>query len=43
MPGFDRKGPIDAGPMKGGAWRRCNPATGGTIPAFAGSYGYGRG
>ncbi len=43
MPGFDRTGPMGAGPMTGGARGRCNPATAGTIPAFAGAYGYGRG
>jgi len=43
MPGFDRTGPMGAGPMTGGARGRCNPATAGTIPAFAGGYGYGRG
>ena len=43
MPGFDRTGPMGAGPMTGGARGRCNPATAGTIPAFGGGYGYGRG
>ena len=43
MPGFDRTGPMGAGPMTGGARGRCNPATAGTIPAYAGGYGYGRG
>lgn len=43
MPGFDRTGPMGAGPMTGGARGRCNPATAGTIPAFTGGYGYGRG
>jgi hypothetical protein len=43
MPGFDRTGPTGAGPMTGGARGRCNPATAGTIPAYAGGYGYGRG
>ena len=43
MPGFDRTGPMGAGPMTGGARGLCNPATAGTIPAYAGSYGYGRG
>ena len=43
MPGFDRTGPMGAGPMTGGARGRCNPATAGTIPTYAGSYGYGRG
>jgi hypothetical protein len=43
MPGFDRTGPMGAGPMTGGARGRCNPATAGTVPAYAGGYGYGRG
>ena len=43
MPGFDQTGPMGAGPMTGGARGRCNPATTGNIPAFAGGYGYGRG
>jgi hypothetical protein len=29
--------------MTGGARGRCNPATVGNIPAYAGGYGYGRG
>ena len=43
MPRFDKTGPKGAGPMSGGARGRCNPATAGTVPAFAGGYGYGRG
>ena len=43
MPGFDRTGPMGAGPMTGGARGLCNPATAGTMPAYAGMYGYGRG
>jgi len=43
MPGFDRAGPMGAGPMTGGARGRCNPATAGTIPAGTGGCGYGRG
>ena len=43
MPGFDRTGPMGAGPMTGGARGYCNPATAGTMPAIAGGYGYGRG
>jgi len=43
MPGFDRTGPMGAGPMTGGARGRCNSATTGTIPAGTGGYGYGRG
>ena len=40
MPGFDRTGPMGSGPMTGGARGRCNPATAGHIPAYAGGYGY---
>jgi len=43
MPGFDRTGPMGAGPMTGGAGGRCNPATAATVTAYAGGYGYGRG
>ena len=43
MPGFDRTGPMGDGPMTGGARGRCNPATAGAIPAYAGMRGYGRG
>lgn len=43
MPGFDRTGPMGAGPMTGGARGRCNPATAGTVRADVGGYGYGRG
>ena len=43
MPGFDRTGPMGAGPMTGGARGRCNPATAGNIPAYTGGYGFGRG
>lgn len=43
MPGFDRTGPMGAGPMTGGARGLCNPATAGTIPAYTAGYGYGRG
>lgn len=43
MPGFDRTGPAGSGPMTGGGRGRCNPATAGTIPTYAGGYGYGRG
>ena len=43
MPGFDRSGPMGAGPMTGGARGRCNPATAATVPAYDGGYGYGRG
>ncbi len=41
MPGFDRTGPMGAGPMTGGARGRCNPATAGAIPAYTGGYGRG--
>ena len=43
MPGFDRTGPMGAGPMTGGARGRCNPATAATLNAYGGGYGYGRG
>jgi len=43
MPRFDRTGPTGAGPMTGGARGRCNPATVGNIPAYAGGYGHSRG
>ena len=43
MPGFDRTGPMGAGPMTGGARGRCNPATAATVTAYGGGYGYGRG
>ena len=43
MPGFDRTGPMGAGPMTGGVRGHCNSATAGMTPAFAGSYGNGRG
>ena len=43
MPGFDRTGPMGAGPMTGGARGSCNPVTAATLPAYAGGYGYGRG
>jgi hypothetical protein len=43
MPGFDRTGPVGAGPMTGGARGFCNPANAGAIPAYGGRYGYGRG
>ena len=42
MPGFDRTGPMGAGPMTGGRRGFCNPATAGYLPAYGG-YGYGRG
>ncbi|MEW6671210.1 MAG: DUF5320 domain-containing protein [Thermodesulfobacteriota bacterium] len=42
MPGFNRTGPVGAGPMTGGRRGFCNPATVGFLP-FYGGYGYGRG
>lgn len=43
MPGFNRTGPMGAGPMTGGGRGFCNPATAGFRPAYGG-YGYhGRG
>ena len=41
MPGFDRSGPMGAGPLTGGGRGRCNPATAGTVSPYA--YGFGRG
>ena len=41
MPGFDRSGPMGAGPMTGGGRGRCNQATAGNAPPMA--FGYGRG
>jgi len=46
MPGFDRTGPMGAGPMTGGARGLCNPATGGAARSLGSvgyGYGYGRG
>ena len=43
MPGFDRTGPMGAGPMTGGARGLCNPATAGYDPRFSGGFDYGRG
>ncbi len=45
MPGFDRTGPMGAGPMTGGARGFCNPATSGAVRSYGGwcGYGYGRG
>ena len=42
MPGFNRTGPMGAGPMTGGRRGFCNPATAGFLPVYGG-YGYGRG
>jgi hypothetical protein len=44
MPGFDRSGPMGAGPMTGGRRGLCGRATGAVNPpAYGGGYGYGRG
>ena len=43
MPGFDRSGPMGAGPMTGGRRGLCNPATAQGVRAFMGGYGYGPG
>jgi len=43
MPGFDRNGPIGAGPMTGGGRGRCNPAKAETGVLYAGSYRRGLG
>ena len=42
MPGYDRTGPMGAGPMTGGARGRCTLATAATVTAYVGGYGYGR-
>ena len=43
MPGFDRSGPMGAGPMTGGARGLCNPANAGTPRPFQGRGFFGRG
>jgi hypothetical protein len=43
MPGFDRTGPMGAGPMTGGGRGFCNPAYAGYGPVYDRGYGYGRG
>ena len=43
MPGFDRTGPMGAGPMTGGRRGFCNPASAGFGPAYGGYGYYGRG
>lgn len=44
MPGFDRSGPMGAGPMTGGRRGRCNPNTAAAIPqGYAAGYGRGYG
>ena len=42
MPGFNRTGPMGAGPMTGWGRGRCNPRNRGTLPDYGGA-GYGRG
>jgi len=43
MPGFDRSGPMGAGPMTGGARGNCNPANAGYNPQLGRGYGRGMG
>lgn len=43
MPGFDRTGPMGAGPMTGGRRGLCNPANTGYGTRFVGAFGFGRG
>jgi uncharacterized protein DUF5320 len=44
MPGFDRSGPMGAGPMTGGRRGLCGrPGGAYDRPAYGGGYGYGRG
>jgi len=43
MPGFDRTGPMAAGPMTGGARGLCNPANAGYNPGFTEGFSYSRG
>lgn len=43
MPGFDRTGPMGAGPMTGGARGFCNPAYAGYGPSYGGGFVSGRG
>jgi len=43
MPGYDKTGPMGAGPMTGGRWGYCNPVRAGRMPVYSGGYGYGRG
>ena len=42
IPGFDRTGPMGAGPMTGGAKGRCIPANTGIRPTYSADFGYGR-
>jgi len=41
MPGFDRSGPVGAGPLTGGGRGRCNPASAGSVTPPASGYGRG--
>ena len=43
MPGYDRSGPMGAGPMTGGGRRRCNSAAAGTGAPYPARYGRGLG
>ena len=43
MPGFDRSGPMGAGPMTGGGKGFCSPTNAEIGTRFAGRYEYGRG
>ena len=43
MPGFDRTGPMGAGPMTGGRKGLCNPAIAAGARAYTCPYGYGGG
>jgi len=43
MPGYDRTGPMGAGPMTGGMRGYCNPAATGAQVPFYGVLGFGRG
>jgi len=43
MPGYDRSGPMGAGPMTGGRRGLCNPANTGYDTRFGGMFGFGRG
>jgi hypothetical protein len=43
MPGFDRSGPMGAGPMTGGRRGLCNPANTGYGGRNAGTFGFGGG
>ena len=43
MPGFDRTGPMAAGPMTGGRRGLCNPDIAAGARAYTGPYAYGGG